>query len=355
MKQKSPYILPVLTALVTGIFLAFVLAKGASVLTAALTSKKMFFTTSATGGNSSVSPRPVITSLINSEEESVSDTSSHMPIDLPVLGNGLAPVTASHYIVIPTNALFMLNAPPRALAQANDTILVHNAFDPVPIASLTKLATAVVALQHENPRTQLSISKELLSTYGNTAGFRLDEKIRVGELLYPLLIVSSNDAGEALASAYPATTTDMGIHLSGRDAFIQEMNRWAASIGASHTHFVDPTGLSPENVSSPADVALMLAWINAHEPSIIAMTHIKVKNLRLHTWVNPTQFLNISSYVGGKNGYLPEAGLTGASIFNIKKAGAVMQYVVVVLDSSKRDRDVIQLLRKIDTDRSLRY
>ena len=147
-------------------------------------------------------------------------------------------------------------------------------------------------------------------------------------------MVSSNDAGEALAGNYPL----------GRAWFIKAMNNWAYSIGAYNTYFADPTGLSTENISSPHDIAIMLAWIYIHYPDLITITDTKTKYLGTHTWVSPTQLLNLSSYVGGKNGFLPLAGQTSVSIF---KMSTTTQYIIVTLNSKNRDQDILNLLSQI--------
>ncbi len=203
----------------------------------------------------------------------------------------------------------------------------------LPIASLTKLATAVVARKFISADERVTITRDIIATYGNTAYFRVGETFNASDLLYPLLLVSSNDAAEALAQDY------------GRAKFIRAMNDWAQSIGAYRTYFADPSGLSAQNISTASDIALMLEWIRANDPTIIETTALKSKTIRSHTWENPTHFLSWSYYIGGKNGYTTEANRTGASMFALGKNKNV--YAVVVLGSSNRDADVVKLLGKV--------
>jgi len=202
----------------------------------------------------------------------------------------------------------------------------------VPIASLTKLVTAVVAGKLLDQNAPITITQNILNTDGNTADFQLGEQFSTAELLYPLLMVSSNDAGEALAQNDP----------NGRADFIHYMNEWVQSIGAYHTYFADPTGLSPENVSDAADMAIIIRWIDLNRPDLIAITDTKVKEFRIHTWTNPTQLLNLSSYLGGKNGYIPQSGETAVSLFQV---GSKL-FAVVVFGSSNRDQDILELMRE---------
>ena len=173
----------------------------------------------------------------------------------------------------------------------------------------------------------------ILVTYGNTAQFRVGETFTAADLLYPLLMVSSNDAAEAYAQSY------------GRKKFIAAMNDFTQSIGAYRTSFSDPSGLSPRNVSTASDLATILGWLQKNDPEVIAVTQLKSKTLGSHTFVNPTHFLSWSNYAGGKNGFIPEANRTGASLFTMGKSKDL--YAVVVLGSASRDSDEAQLLRKI--------
>jgi len=203
----------------------------------------------------------------------------------------------------------------------------------MPIASLSKLITAAVARKLIDPNTKITLTKESTGTYGNTAQFRIGESYRASDLYYPLLMVSSNDAAEAFAQSY------------GRKAFIQAMNDFVQSIGAYRTYFADPSGLSPDNVSTANDLTIILNWIRNNDPDILAITELQTITVKTHTWVNPTHFLNWSNYIGGKNGYIPEAGLTGAALFTVGPRKNV--YAVVVLGSKARDADVVKLLAKV--------
>ncbi len=213
------------------------------------------------------------------------------------------------------------------------TVLMSYADRLAPIASLTKLVTAVVARRLIPASARITLSQSVVGTYGNTADFSAGETFTAADLLYPLLMVSSNDAAEAYAQYY------------GRADFIRAMNDFTQSIGAYRTYFADPSGLDPENVSTPDDLALILDWIRKNDPAVIATTALHAETVRSHTWVNPTRFLSWSYYVGGKNGYIPEAKETGASLFVLGPNKDV--YAVVVLGSDDRYGDVVKLLKKI--------
>ncbi len=222
------------------------------------------------------------------------------------------------------------------LVEDLDTGTIAARYNPdqiLPIASLTKLVTAEVAKKLIPADARITLSKAPLSTYGDSASFKVGETYTARDLLYPLLMVSSNDAAEVYAQYY------------GRAAFIKSMNEFAQSVGAYRTYFADPSGLSPKNVSSAGDLALILDWIRKNDPDTLAITLTKRKTARSHTWINPTAFLNWSNYQGGKNGYTDEADRTAAALFalgTLKHA-----YAVIVLGSDSRNPDVVQLLAKV--------
>jgi D-alanyl-D-alanine carboxypeptidase len=206
----------------------------------------------------------------------------------------------------------------------------------LPIASVTKLVTAVVAKKVFDENDTIEITSKELSTEGNSGKLRLGEKYKVKEILYPLLMVSSNDAAEAIAQTYDS------LHTKG--AFVREMNNWTNSIGAYRTYFKDPSGLSPSNVSTAYDITIIAKWIKENQPDIFDITLTKTKTIRTHTWVNPTHFLNLSSYDGGKNGYTTEANLTSVSLFSF--GSPKRYYSVVLLGSKQRDADTLAVLNK---------
>jgi D-alanyl-D-alanine carboxypeptidase len=205
----------------------------------------------------------------------------------------------------------------------------------LPIASITKLITAVTANKLLEENNLITMSQRFLNTYGNEAQFRLNEKFRVKEILYPLLLVSSNDAAEALAGSYD----------DGRLNFIREMNSFTNSIGAYKTYFTDPSGLSSQNLSTARDLMIITKWMLDNTPEIFEITSTKNHTIRFHTWTNPTHLLNLSAYAGGKNGYTVEANRTSVSLFKLGKDKKQI-VAVIILGSSRRDSDVLDLLEE---------
>lgn len=202
-----------------------------------------------------------------------------------------------------------------------------------PIASITKLMTAVAVSELFSKNDLIEITSRALNTSGNSAGFKKGEKIKAIDLIYPLLMVSSNDAAEAFAGEF------------GRSNFIKKMNEKAVSIGLWTTSFNDPTGLSQKNTSNSSDMFNLAKWILEFRPDIFKITRERVKNISEHTWTNTTNFLNWSSYMGGKNGFTEEAGRTALYLFDLKNTSRDEAiFAVVILQSKNRDGDVVKLL-----------
>ena len=107
----------------------------------------------------------------------------------------------------------------------------------LPIASLSKLMTAYAALEHYNLEETIIISKEAVNQEGNFGKLNPGDKLRVKDLLYIILMESSNDAAYALAEA------------AGQEGFIALMNLEAKKMGLHETKFFNPTGLDPDNLS----------------------------------------------------------------------------------------------------------
>ncbi len=203
----------------------------------------------------------------------------------------------------------------------------------LPIASISKLMTSLVSLDAINQYSTTTISKTAYETYGNAGMLREGEKILTGELLYPLLLESSNDAAEALAEFY------------GRKLFIRRMNDKAKAIGLQATSFEDPSGLSENNVSNAEDLFKLTRYIYNYKHFIFELTKKKTYQGLSHTWNNPNHFRSLEAYVGGKNGYTDEAGRTGIALFSLPLSEFENRTVVVILlKSNDRDGDIRSIL-----------
>lgn len=130
-------------------------------------------------------------------------------------------------------------------ARSGDVLTSHAGNRELPIASTTKLMTAYVAMK-EMPLDRIVRARPYEPEYGESLmGLRVGERISVRDLIYGLILRSGNDAAHTLA-----------IAAAGSEArFVAEMNRYAAALGLSHTHYANPVGLDQKgNYSSAFDL-----------------------------------------------------------------------------------------------------
>ena len=132
-----------------------------------------------------------------------------------------------------------------------DTFLYEkNGDDRAPMASTTKVMTALIVLEQANLDETVSIPPEACGIEGSSIYMKPGERMTVRDLLYALLLQSANDAAAALA-----------ITVSGSiEAFARQMNERASTLGLVNTHFVNPHGLDdPEHFTSAKDLARIAA------------------------------------------------------------------------------------------------
>jgi serine-type D-Ala-D-Ala endopeptidase (penicillin-binding protein 7) len=172
----------------------------------------------------------------------------------------------------------------------------------LPIASLTKLVTAMVFLE-TNPDWDrvIEMTTEDIRNSSKTR-IRAREEISVRDLFHASLMSSDNAATKALVRTCGVPYID----------FIMRMNATADSLGLSGTHFVEPTGLSERNVSTAQDMAKILNHATNSDVigAITQKTDYKfVSNKKLHQLVNTNRLLRSQwTVTGGKTGFIREAG-----------------------------------------------
>ena len=214
-----------------------------------------------------------------------------------------------------------------------EVILSKNSNKEYPIASISKLMTALVATEIPNANETASVSKTALATYGTNGNFRTGEKIKTGELLYPLLLESSNDAAEILAEHF------------GRDTFIKKMNQEAQRLSMSKTTYEDPSGLSRNNISTPADLFKLVGYLKKEKENLLNITKQRSYFTKTHIWSNTSQFLRKDGYLGGKSGYTDPARETLVSLFSLPLSQEGERPIaIVILKSTDRYKDMETIL-----------
>ena len=138
-----------------------------------------------------------------------------------------------------------------ALDKESGTVLYEqNAYEIVPMASTTKILTALIAVEQGDLDKKVTISKKAAGIRGSTVGYKANEEIALKELIFGLMFKSGNDAAIAIAE-------DLGGSIEG---FSEIMNHYARGIGILDSHFESPHGLdSSEHYSSAYDLAILTA------------------------------------------------------------------------------------------------
>ena len=191
-----------------------------------------------------------------------------------------------------------------AVDETGSVIYEKNPETVLPVASLTKLMTALVFLEH-NPGWQTNL--EILpidDADPAKVAFRKGDIATVKDLFYVTLIGSANNTAKAIARSTGLSDT----------VFVELMNKKARALGMTHTTFTDPTGLNPRNQSTPGDY-MKLVRVAFQQPDIMRATATKsyvlhILNTKRETTIRTTNKLardeNFVSYA--KTGFIDEAG-----------------------------------------------
>jgi D-alanyl-D-alanine carboxypeptidase len=249
---------------------------------------------------------------------------------------------------VQARALYCLNL------GSNKTLLARNPDKQLPIASLTKLMTALVAMEKMHARKRVRVPSYIRKVPRSRVGLRPGDIVTVKDLIHGLLIGSGNDCAETLAGAYPG----------GRKKFIRTMNRKARALGARHTKFYTPSGLDRRivlkrkgkrvvrvlsNVSTAREIGLIAKRAFAR-PEIRRICLKKRYVLSSRKWrrvryrVRNTNRLVRGNLPldAGKTGYTCRAGHCLATKFSPGKR----QFLIVVLGSPDHFRDTRLIYRR---------
>jgi serine-type D-Ala-D-Ala carboxypeptidase (penicillin-binding protein 5/6) len=234
--------------------------------------------------------------------------------------------------------------PPRAglvfdLADG-DVLWRRRPLEQLPIASLTKVMTAIVVATTTRPHDLVTIHRDALRYTGRSVGvLKRGKRVRVEALLSAALITSANDAAIALAH-----------HIGGSiRGFARLMNERARVFGLSCTHFVSPYGAEKANRSCAADLAALtrLAMAERRIARVVRIPYtqipapVKGKQLYLPT-TNPLLAAGYKGTIGLKTGYTSEAG---RCLIAVVRHGS-RTLAAVLLDSPNPGEQAKRLLEK---------
>jgi D-alanyl-D-alanine carboxypeptidase len=217
-----------------------------------------------------------------------------------------------------------------------DVYAEKNATEPRPIASVTKLMTALVANELISFERSIPIQNVALTAGKGRA--TSTEEFLVGDLLYPLLLESNNVVADSIARYY------------GKTPFVGWMNTTAKAFGMQSTTFADPTGASVDNIASADDVYRLLKYLSDRKSFVLSITQVPTKEVRsqsgsLYTVANVNSPVYESPFVGGKAGLTSAAGETMATVVGVNDGDVQRRIAIVVLKSDDRVSDTLSLAK----------
>lgn len=203
-----------------------------------------------------------------------------------------------------------------------------NSMTRVPIASLTKLMTAALVLEENDPSAIVTVSSNAASATGSRMGLYSGEQISVRNLLYGLLIESGNDAALALAE----------YNAGSEKAFIEKMNAMADKLGLDDTHYKNANGLDVSGAySSARDLAALTTHLLKDDSirEIVNQSKVTVSSETgdQHELVNTNILLGQDGIKGFKTGTTP---LAGECLIALAESPDGHEILSVVLGSNSR-------------------
>jgi len=221
------------------------------------------------------------------------------------------------------------------VSASGDTLLERNADERVPIASITKLMTVLVTMEHAKLGDVVTVERQAAETGEESIYLQQGDRLTVRELIEAALIQSANDAAVALAQY---------VGHGSVAAFVALMNAKAHELGLTETHFANPDGLDAAGHYSSARDVTKLAEIvmhNAFVRSIVRLRVARITGRTLHTW---NDLLGVfPGLIGVKTGH---TGAAGWSEVAAAQGRGVTIYATLLGEPNRgvRNRDLAQLL-----------
>jgi len=251
----------------------------------------------------------------------------------------LKPLTQKPDFSISAKSAIIINA------QNGEIIFDQNANEKLPPASITKIMTGILALEHYDLEKKILVSKEAAAVEPNKIVMKEGEKMKVKDLLYGLMMISANDAAEVLAE---------GID-GNRNTFLEEMNEKCKLLELKNTTFKNPSGLDEEgHYSSAYDIAKITYYAIKTKPEIIqylgfndAYSIYPTADNESHWWGGHISS-TLDAYpemIGAKTGYTEDAKNTFIGIAEKNN----QKFIFIFLGSDEATEDAKALLEFILT------
>ena len=207
-------------------------------------------------------------------------------------------------------------------ADTGEVIYEHNADERLPMASTTKIMTALLLCEMGDLNKEITVTAEMVRVEGSSMGLLAGDKVTLHDLLYGMMLASGNDAANVTAYVLGGTV----------DGFVKLMNQKAEEIGMNNTNFVTPSGLdADEHYSTARDMALLARYALRNEEFSKAVSAEKAtlnygNPPYKRTLTNHNKLLKSYEYaIGVKTGFTKKSGrcLVSAAECDGKKVIAV--------------------------------
>lgn len=222
----------------------------------------------------------------------------------------------------------------------NYVLFEKSSSEVVPVASIVKLVTALVAAEYINLDKTITITSQMIVPT-SLPRLKAGQRISAYQLLYPLLDESSNEAAIAFANTL------------GEERFVKLMNKKAASLGMANTKFVDAAGSGSENLSTAEDLFNLAKYLYNNRSFVLRISAGKITD----SAYGPPPFSDLGNFnlfskdpdfVGGKIGKSGAAKETMLAVFELDIRGVKRPIAIIVLGSEgKVEEDVSKILNWI--------
>lgn len=214
-----------------------------------------------------------------------------------------------------------------------------NTYKSWPMASLSKLMTAVLVLEEAGKNKKITITEKAVAAEGESGGLKSGEIYTSQDLLKIMLLASSNDAAAAFED-----------YFGGKDEFLKLLNKRAGYLEMTQTVFFDASGLSDLNQSTATDLLRLTKYILEKEPDIFNWSRLPnflvqpINGEKSRTIVNIDPLVSNDDFWGGKTGTSEEARENLVAIFSLQNKRIAM----ILLGSRDRFKDAETLLTWVE-------
>ncbi len=225
--------------------------------------------------------------------------------------------------------------------ETKQVLLDNNMHAQLPPASITKVLTAVVALETFKTDKLCNVSQEAADTEPYKIVMKPGEKLSVEDLIYGMMMISANDAAEVIAECDPG----------GKTAFMNKMNEKVKELGLTDSHFVTPNGLDdPKHYSSAFDMATITEYAIRTQPDFLKyMGRVDDYSVAGTDHNEPHSYYQLSTLLktypgmeGAKTGFTYEAGNTYIGV--AKKDGR--RIIIVYFNANSKTYDATTMLEQ---------